>query len=121
MPVSLLLCEGASDSPDVRVLNKLLAGHCMVEPVGSKFGMDTLILVRRDVNPTATVMGLKDGDFYREWTGPSDQPEPWSKRVSGGRTERIGWSWARTEIENYLIDPEVVARTLGPKAPSPTK
>ncbi len=32
---------------------------------------------------------------------------------------RLGWSWARKEIENYLIDPVVVARSLGTKAPPP--
>ncbi|MEQ9001376.1 MAG: hypothetical protein RID53_33360 [Coleofasciculus sp. B1-GNL1-01] len=30
----------------------------------------------------------------------------------------VGWSWARKEIENYLIDPAVVQRSLGKKAPS---
>ena len=46
MPVTLLLCEGVRDSPDARVLNRLLGGYCMVEPAGSKFGLDTQILVR---------------------------------------------------------------------------
>jgi hypothetical protein len=121
MPVTVLLCEGARDSPDARVLNKLLAGYCTVQPIGSKFGMDSYILARRDASPTATVMGLKDGDFYREWVAPVDRPEPWSKQRPGGQTDRLGWSWARTEIENYLIDPEVVARALGPKAPPPER
>jgi hypothetical protein len=31
----------------------------------------------------------------------------------GGRTIRLGWYWARTEIENYLIDPIVVTHALG--------
>jgi hypothetical protein len=121
MPVIVLLCEGARDSPDARVLNKLLAGYCTVQPVGSKFGMDAFILARRDVSPTAMVMGLKDGDFDREWDAPADRPEPWLKRRAGGQTDHLGWSWARTEIENYLIDPEVVARALGPKAPPPDR
>jgi hypothetical protein len=117
MPVMLLLCEGVRDSPDVRVLNRLLGGYCAVEPVGSKYGMDTQVLVRRDVNPATTVMGLKDADFFRDWMTPGDSPDPWSKRVGGGSAVRLGWSWARKEIENYLIDPIVVARALGPKAP----
>jgi hypothetical protein len=116
VPVTVLLCEGARDSPDVRVLNKLLAGYCTVQPIGSKFAMDSYILARRDASPTATVMGLKDGDFDREWDAPSDRPEPWSRQRPGGRTERIGWSWARTEIENYLIDPR---SSPGPSAPRP--
>jgi hypothetical protein len=119
MPVTLLLCEGVRDSPDARVLNRLLGGYCTVEPVGSKYAMDTQILVRREVSPAATVMGLKDADFYSEWLRPGDTPEPWSKRVAGGREERLGWSWSRKEIENYLIDPNVVAWALGTKTPPP--
>ncbi|NER45404.1 MAG: hypothetical protein F6J92_01570 [Symploca sp. SIO1A3] len=32
--------------------------------------------------------------------------------------EWIGWTWARKEIENYLIDPEVVQKALEKKAPN---
>ena len=103
MPVTVLFCEGVRDSPDERVLTSLLSRYCQVESVGSKYGMDMQVLVRRSVSPAVTVMGLRDADFDRDWTAPSDRPEPWSKRLAGGRTERIGWSWARTEIENYLI------------------
>ena len=31
----------------------------------------------------------------------------------------FGWRWSRKEIENYLIDPTVVSRSLGTTAPSP--
>jgi hypothetical protein len=83
--------------------------------------MDTQVLVRRQVSPTTTVMGLKDADFDRVWNAPADRPEPWAKRLPGARIERMGWSWARKEIENHLIDPVVVARALGPKAPPPDR
>jgi hypothetical protein len=121
MPVTVLFCEGVRGGADARVLDKLLVPNCRVEPVGSKHAMDMLILARREVSPLVTVMGLKDGDFDRDWQAPSDQPRPWTKRVGAGRTERIGWIWARKEIENYLIDPEVVARALGPGAPPPDR
>lgn len=121
MPVRVLLCEGVSDSPDVRVLNRLLGVNCRIVPIGSKYGMDTQVLLRRVLSPAVTVMGLRDGDFDRDWNTPSDRPEPWWKRLAGGRTERVGWSWARTEIENYLIDFDVVSRALGPKAPAPER
>ncbi len=99
MPVTLLLCEGVSDSPDVRVLNKLLRTFCRIVPIGSKHAMDTQILLRREVSPRAIVMGLKDADFDRVWNAPADRPELWTKRLLGARIERIGWSWARKEIE----------------------
>lgn len=117
MPVTVLLCEGVAESPDARVLNKLLAGFCTIEPAGSKYGMDFRILARRQVSTTATVMGLRDADFDREWNSPVDKPAPWTKRMAGGDVESLGWWWSRKEIENYLIDPEVVSRALGPRAP----
>ncbi len=93
MPVTVLLCEGSRDSPDARVLNKLLAGLCTVEPVGSKYGMDSHVLVRREVSLRSTVMGLKDADFQRDWNAFDDQPQAWSKRLSGNQVARIGWTW----------------------------
>ncbi len=113
--MTILLCEGVGDSPDERVLNKLLSAYCQVEPIGSKHAMETLVRARRQVSPRDTVMGLKDGDFDRDWRAPSDHPRPWT-RTAGGKEERIGWSWARKEIETYLIDPEGVARAPGTKA-----
>ena len=83
-------------------------------PIGSKHAMDAQVLVRREVSPRTTVVGLKDADFDRDWNAPADRPEAWTKRLPGARIERIGWCWARKEIENYLIDPVVVARALGP-------
>ena len=35
MPVDVLFCEGATGSPDARVLRKLLGGTCSIEPSGS--------------------------------------------------------------------------------------
>ncbi len=121
MPVDVLLCEGVDHSPDVRVLNKLLAGLCTVEPSGSKHRMEDKILIRRRVSPTSVVMGLRDPDFDRAWTAPSDVPETWSKATGGGPGISLGWRWSRKEIENYLIDPAVVAPALGVRAPPPVQ
>jgi len=121
MPVDVLLCEGVDHSPDVRVLNKLLGGLCTVEPSGSKHRMDNQILVRRKVSPASVVMGLRDPDFDRAWTAPSDVPETWRKDTGGGPGVPLGWRWSRKEIENYLIDPAVVALALGVRAPPPSQ
>jgi len=66
-------------------------------------------------------MGLRDADFDRDWNAPSDVPEMWWKATGGLPETRLGWRWSRKEIENYLIDPAVVARSLGARAPAPSQ
>lgn len=116
MPLSLLLCEGVAGSPDARVLAKLVAGRCAIEPAGSKYGLDSQVLIRRTII-NGLVAGLRDADFDRDWTGPEANPEIWSKHAEGGVAHRLGWCWRRKEIENYLIDPIVVSNALGLNAP----
>lgn len=111
MPVSVLLCEGNERSPDARVLNKLLVGLCEVKPFGGKYGMGDRILARREVLGPTSVFGLLDGDF-REWAAPTEAPVPWIIQPQNSK-HHIGWRWERKEIENYLIDPVVVAKALG--------
>ena len=110
MPVSVLLCEGVSGSPDALVLRKLLAGICMVEPSGSKCGMDHRVLAWRAAMPGSAVACLRDADLDGEWPRNKDRPQTWIKPMAGGHSVQLGWLWSRTEIENYLIDPDVVAR-----------
>ncbi|MBF0551184.1 MAG: hypothetical protein HQK60_11680 [Deltaproteobacteria bacterium] len=113
MPVTLLLCEGGNNSPDVRVLNKLLSGLCEVRPMGGKYGMGERIKARREAFKRDVVFGLLDGDFLDQWVVPQNKPGPW---VSSDGIQ-LGWRWERKEIENYLIDPQVVSRALGHGAP----
>ncbi|MEW6284236.1 MAG: hypothetical protein AB1758_36820, partial [Candidatus Eremiobacterota bacterium] len=55
---------------------------------------------------------LLDRDFEKSWQAPVDRPR---ERRSGQRSsEHLGWTWARKEVENYLIDPGVVQRAVGP-------
>jgi len=114
MPVSLLLCEGSASSPDARVLNRILLGLGAIQPLGGKYGMGERIKARRDVLRQNTVFGLLDGDFLAEWETPTCRPRPWI----GSDQTVFGWRWERKEIENYLIDPEVVGRSLGQTAPN---
>lgn len=115
--MNLLLCEGAEGSPDVRVLNKLLLGHGPeIFPMGGKYGMGIRILARRESSPMLKVAGLIDGDFPSAWELESDTPTEWK---SADDKITFGWRWSRKEIENYLIDPNVVARSLGKNAPTP--
>lgn len=113
MPVNLLLCEGGPNSPDVRLLSKLLAGQCEVRPMGGKQGMGDRIKARRE-NLGNTVYGMLDGDFLTDWEMPKDKPRLWTVN---NRAVHLGWRWERKEVENYLIDPEVVHRALGNASP----
>lgn len=113
MPVSLLFCEGSAGSPDMRVLGKLLAGRCEVRPFGSKYGMGNRVKGGREAIERGSVFGILDRDFPEEWDPPTGVPRPWI--ASDGIV--LGWRWERREIENYLIDPAVVARALGADAP----
>jgi hypothetical protein len=113
MPVNLLLCEGDANSPDARVLPKLLAGRCAILPIGGKYGMGDRIKARRDAMRGNMVYGLLDGDFVIDFRNPKDQPALWH----GSDGTHFGWRWERKEIENYLIDPAVVQRSLGANAP----
>jgi len=110
MPVNLLLCEGGENSPDVRVLTKLLAGRCQVLPMGGKYGMGSRIIARREALGRNTVFGLLDGDFVEDWPQLMDRPRAW--RSSDGQID-FGWRWERKEIENYLLDPAVAVPALG--------
>ena len=71
--------------------------------------------------PGSAVACLRDADLDGEWPREKEHPQPWVERIAGGRTVQLGWLWSRTEIENYLIDPAVVAAALGSKAPEPAQ
>jgi hypothetical protein len=77
MPVSQLLCEGGNNSPDVRVLTKLLAGLCEVKPLGGKYGMGAKIIARCELLGENSVFGLLDGDFIKDWNTPRGEPVEW--------------------------------------------
>lgn len=115
MPVNLLYCEGGPKSPDIRIISALLAGACVVSPVGSKYGFGQRVLVTREIQSGSTIAGLSDRDFDADATVPQGVPREW--RIDEGRVW-LGWHWERKELENYLIDPSVVARALGLRAPN---
>ncbi len=118
MSVNILYCEGGKNSPDIRVLLNILSGVCIVRPAGSKYGLDRQIIFIKQENllPSSIVAALKDRDFDSDESLPLNSPRNWLTRVHSQNIQ-VGWSWERKEIENYLIDPEVVSRALGSKAP----
>jgi hypothetical protein len=111
VPVSVLLCEGADNSPDIRLLAEILKGTgVVIEPSGGKDGFPNLVRSRRRVDPRLS--GFVDGDFPRrprDWVhDPDPAPPVWQ---SGDLV--LGWRWKRKEVENYFIDPDIVARAFG--------
>lgn len=118
MSVNILYCEGGKNSPDIRVLLNILSGACTVRPAGSKYGLDRQILFIKQENllPSSIVAALRDRDFDKDVSPPANSPRDWLARLNNENIQ-VGWYWERKEIENYLIDPEVVSRALGPKAP----
>jgi hypothetical protein len=116
MSVNVLYCEGGPKSPDIRVLGALLAGICLIEPMGGKYGLGEKIQFSRVIRTQTVVAGIRDRDFDDDDTIPTMIPRQW--RVENGSLW-LGWYWERTTIENYLIDPIVVERALAAKAPQP--
>lgn len=111
MSLNVLYCEGTSKSFDIRLLQQLFPGSCLIKPIGGKFyGFEDKIISDRALNPK--LAGLRDRDFDCRDFSIANEPIEWCYQ-----NVQIGWFWERKEIENYLIDPEVVRRALGRKAP----
>ena len=114
MPVDLVYCKGGPKSPDTRVIRAILARvTCTVESIGSKYGFGQRLLLSRDARPNSRIAGLRDRDL--DDLEPTNALREWS--VESG-TVWMGWYWERVEIENYLIDPIIVQRALGRRAPA---
>lgn len=111
MPVNVLYCEGNSGSVDIQVIRQLLPKDCLVRPIGGRRSFLPSIVGDRAINPN--LAGLLDGDFDCNDFTVSNSPRQRFER----NNVQIGWAWERKEIENYLLDPEVVRRALGGKAP----
>jgi hypothetical protein len=112
--VSVLFCEGGNNSPDVRLLGAILRGTgVLVLPSGGKDGFSNLIRGWRRQDPRAC--GIVDGDFPRrpEAWSPSSEPGPrtWIARHDDVEV-MLGWTWQRKEVENYFLDPDVLARAF---------
>jgi hypothetical protein len=101
----------------VQILHNIVPNSCRVKPIGSKHGFHQRILGARNVQQNNfTIAGIKDRDFDNDDSVPTDNPHNWYA-TDNNKKVQIGWYWDRKEIENYLIDPKVVKRSLGSKAP----
>jgi hypothetical protein len=115
MSVKVLLCEGEQNGPEQRILQMILAGSkVLIQSEGSKFGLDRRVLSLRDVRRESKISAIRDRDFDFLEDQQLGQAHPWSVERRK-EINRIGWYWERREIENYLIDPIVIANTLNDK------
>lgn len=111
MSVTALYCEGNRKSIDIRVIRALLPQGFVVQPLGGKTSsfMNSIIADRRR---SPNLACLVDRDFDCRDLPITNQP----LRLEYD-SRWVGWVWERKEIENYLIDPVVVRKALGKKAP----
>jgi hypothetical protein len=109
MPVAVLLCEGAPQSPDLVVIAQIVRGLCVVKSAGGKDGLSEAVESLQRMGTAAAALG--DGDFPRDLDGvlPQTRLQPF-KRPQRPQT---GWLWPRKEIENYLVDPDLLCRARG--------
>ena len=121
MSLAVLYCEGVDKSPDIRVIRKILTGvNCMIKAAASKYGLAQKVhFLNREGAVGGVAKALRDRDFDSMPSPLLQKPHDWPFRPQNNQTVQVGWTWERKEIENYLIDPRVVAKTLGKKAPRP--
>jgi hypothetical protein len=84
-----------------------------VRASGGKEGLRNLVQSLRLAERRPSICGLADGDFPRrpaEWAPPPPCRE-WLVAIDGVQT-MLGWTWRRKEVENYFVDPEILARAL---------
>lgn len=112
MPVSVLLCEGEESSFDALLLRAILQGLPLeVRPSGGKYGLGERVKARREATKNASVYAIRDRDYdpRKEWLPGVSDALPWT--IEEGKSQ-LGWYWRRTDIESYLMDPEVVEVAL---------
>lgn len=109
MPVTRLFVEGELDA---QLLAPLFAGRPVVQALkGSKHALAPRTLEERakDKTDQARCYYLRDRDF--DYEPPEEITTPVVDREHEGRI--LGWRWARHEIENYMLEPALVAQCLG--------
>lgn len=108
MPVATLLVEGKLD---IEILSAVLAGQPLVERRGSKTSLAPQARSRSGDSGTP-VAYIRDRDF--DYEPPDDLTVPVVDRFrQGNEGEALGWHWCRHEIENYLLEPDIVAAATG--------
>ena len=107
MPVSELLVEGKLDA---ELINAVLRGSPLVTRGGSKTSLKPKVAEKRKHALAVAVAYIRDRDFDLE--PPADRSRPAVHSTAPDSTV-LGWHWCRHEMENYLLEPALVARATG--------
>lgn len=98
-----LVCEGEPDGLDVRVLDLIIAQKydrmVQIEPAGGSGSSGSVASWLEKRSPLNQAHSIQDRDFC-----PLEEVEQ-----SWQRPNQKRWMWRRHEIENYLLDPRIVA------------
>lgn len=105
MPVNKVLVEGKLETT---ILSAVLGGAPLVERGGSKNALKPQVEEQRR-RTGQVICYLRDRDFDDD--PPHDRTRPKAHSERDGFT--LGWAWCRHEMENYLLEPEIVARATG--------
>lgn len=102
-PGRVLFCEGKEDGLDQLVLSRLLEGAAgwTVVPTFSKSGYGSFAKGYLRSKDPASWSGVLDRDFDLR---PPDAPQ-----LLSDPRDRSVWRLHRAEIENYLLDPDLIA------------
>ncbi len=97
-----LVCEGSTDGLDIRVLNLVivqkLGRDVLLEPAGGDSSLGSVAEYLRQ-RYGARAYTIEDRNFRPQ----EKAEETWQQT---GQTQ---WIWRRHEIENYLLDPRLIA------------
>ncbi|HEY0136780.1 MAG TPA: hypothetical protein VGB85_22010 [Nannocystis sp.] len=110
MPLSLLYVEGSLDVILMAgVASTLSEGAPSVVSGGSKGALRPRVMEARNKPQPIEACYLRDRDFDTDPPGTLNVPTA-DKNAQG---DVIGWRWCRHEIENYLLEPRIVAQATG--------
>jgi len=104
MPVNVLLVEGDLDA---QLLGAVYRGLLTIEIGGPKNSLAPQVIRRRQKNDG--VCYIRDRDF--DFEPPNCTHQPSEDRSRNGQP--LGWRWCRHAIENYLLEPALVAEVTG--------
>lgn len=103
MRVNELLVEGKLDA---LMLHAILRGRPPVRQGGSKSALKPKTIQEREAKRATYYIRDRDFDF----DPPTERLVPRIHAEKNGQT--LGWYWCRHEIENYLLEPAIVAESL---------